>query len=677
MGAISDEVLSVTPIISRAYSSIRARVPVFEKVSHLPWLTVLEISSVIVFSMLVGRDFLDMSPDLWPPGREFGLSIHPHFIWTQLLECGSCILWNGYYNGGMPAFSNLHAPVLHPLVVFSTLIWGAIHGAKIVIVGSLAIAGIGQWWLARVLGLSLLPRIWSAALVVTAGHLAGRLSLGLVGIIVATATCCLVLAPGLMLAQSGKRRHAIGLGIVLALVIVSGSGYMQFGLALAILPAFAVFILDDHLKIRPVWKEFLLAGLLGVLLAGIFLIPMLHFMPQFAKDVDPTFGSAQPIKYVPLSFVIDDLNYYFSSTLEKLPFPDLYVNYIGWIPVVLAFLPLVFVRPAEKRKLIFFWLAIFLVLLVSSASILKIIFKITPTIAAMVRFPAYITGLAVPLILGLAAWGIDRILRYDWPSKLLSPSYKPKFPGLLRVISGVIVLLVLSISVVFTYQFSQHWLYTVKQSPGPYRVIDAAQTPDSQWVSMPHGEHFWAALAADAGLKLTNQFRPSRWKERQIPEAFIEGDRRGPRTGNPGYLGQIDGISLTEIPENTYAAVYTGYGRIPCQAKARGGYIDVTCENDKPGVLMVQENLWSGWQVKYDGLRVNMADPDWQDSVFPMIEGGPWLATFAPAGLHQYEFRYRPWDIWVGLLLTVGGIGLALWMWRHPEKPQESMWPGF
>jgi hypothetical protein len=72
-----------------------------------------------------------------------------------------------------------------------------------------------------------------------------------------------------------------------------------------------------------------------------------------------------------------------------------------------------------------------------------------------------------------------------------------------------------------------------------------------------------------------------------------------------------------------------------------------------------------------------MADPDWQDSVFPMIEGGPWLATFAPAGLHQYEFRYRPWDIWVGLLFTVGGIGLALWMWRHPEKPQESMWPGF
>jgi uncharacterized membrane protein YfhO len=108
-----------------------------------------------------------------------------------------------------------------------------------------------------------------------------------------------------------------------------------------------------------------------------------------------------------------------------------------------------------------------------------------------------------------------------------------------------------------------------------------------------------------------------------------------------------------------YAYVDTGDHSTPCRANAIGGNIDVDCQNDRAGILIVKENNWSGWYASRDGKPLALADAQW-------------LSVSAPAGQHHYEFRYRPWDVPLGLLLSLAGIGLAitLWMRSSRRKPE-------
>ena len=53
----------------------------------------------------------------------------------------------------------------------------------------------------------------------------------------------------------------------------------------------------------------------------------------------------------------------------------------------------------------------------------------------------------------------------------------------------------------------------------------------------------------------------------------------------------------------------------------------------------------------------------WRDGERVELKDQSWLQVEAPAGQHDYEFRYLPWDVPLGILLTLVGIGLCGWMW--------------
>ncbi|GIV63432.1 MAG: hypothetical protein KatS3mg045_0771 [Bellilinea sp.] len=92
-----------------------------------------------------------------------------------------------------------------------------------------------------------------------------------------------------------------------------------------------------------------------------------------------------------------------------------------------------------------------------------------------------------------------------------------------------------------------------------------------------------------------------------------------------------------------------------CQAHALGGQITVNCQNSLPGNLVVMENYFSGWSVQCDGQKLAL---DTQS---------PWLSIWLPAGKHECQFNYRPWDVYVGMLLNLSGFGLLVYLWRKPE----------
>ena len=216
------------------------------------------------------------------------------------------------------------------------------------------------------------------------------------------------------------------LGMTLALFFLAGQGYVQIGLLFA-LPAVLILIIGNSIPAAVLARRFLGAIGLALLFAAPFLLPMLHFFPELAKNVDPAFGSVQPLAFVPLNLVINDWKYYNTEVMQKLPYPWLYVYFIGWLPVLLALWGLGGARTRqEKRERLS--LAGYTVLAIWSASGGVLIWlNRTVHLAALndliagIRYPTLFTSLAVQPILALAGLGFDRLWNIQWLRFRLTP----------------------------------------------------------------------------------------------------------------------------------------------------------------------------------------------------------------------------------------------------------------
>ncbi|CAG0932970.1 hypothetical protein TFLX_02832 [Thermoflexales bacterium] len=625
------------------------------------WSIWIELALIALWTIWVGRDLLNFDRTLLLNGREFGMSIQSHFVWQWLGRCQLCVLWDGSINGGAPAFTELHGAVLHPVVVITSILFGAINGAKITLLVTLFMAGFAQWWLARVMGLGQLPRLWIAAMAVVAGNLSGRMESGLLAESLSTAACALTLAPGLQLALTGQRRATVLLAITLALAITAGQGYLQVGLVLGLLPAYLVFFFDKYRPVWPIWKEFLLAGVLSLLLAGLFLVPLAHFWPNFIKGTGTGFSSAQALEYAPLNLVIRDFSFYMNESLGKWATPHMYINFIGWVPILLAVIAFRLVPRRQLRTLLFLLVAIGLVFLSSSAVTLRMLEQLRFDFIRSVRYASVIGGLAVPLVLALAGWGLHLLVQCTWPRLSLRSLGLTRQKATRSVsMSYVVLALPLLWSLVAAYDFSRPWLKLNQTHPHVYQTLQLVAQPTTQWIELIYGEQFWTPAALDADMKLAKSIRPWDWRERDLPQPFIQATRNPQEvvTTSVNYLGQVGELLLVKHPHNEYAYVDTGQQQVPCAATALGGNIDVECTTEVAGKLLVTENSWTGWQAYRDGTPVT-------------LDNERWLSVAAPAGSHRYEFRYRPWDVWVGLLLTLVGVALCLVWWiRSPRaKP--------
>jgi hypothetical protein len=115
------------------------------------WL-LLEVLAITIWAVYLTWDVLDFDPYLVPAGVDYVDDLQGNFAWERVGECGLCALWNGDINGGAPAFADSMSPLLHPLVIVTTLAWGAINGSKAVIVLAMIVGGLGQLWIGYELG---------------------------------------------------------------------------------------------------------------------------------------------------------------------------------------------------------------------------------------------------------------------------------------------------------------------------------------------------------------------------------------------------------------------------------------------------------------------------------------------------------------------------------------------
>lgn len=656
-----DRLYSVSPALEqldqKLFSGWRAR-PKVDLRSHLTtWaLPTGELALLAIWAILIGWGYLNFNPHAIPAGREFSSAIQAHHLWTRFQACGWCALWDGSERGGFPAFVDPLASALHPLVIVTTLLFGVINGAKIALIVSFWIAGFAQWWLGRVLKFGTLPRLWGALMVMVGGQLAGRMELGIFSIVLSTAMVSLTFASAIRLIQNPSRRYAIILGCILALLAVSGQGYMQAGF-IFMTPAYLILIWGPKSQMRRVFQHLLLAAGIGFLLAAPFLVPFLHFWPNFLKDSDPSFGAGQPLGYYLLNLVIGDRDFLYSNLLGKLPYPHLYTMFVGWVPIALALLCLRLAQRKDYRILFFLAASAALAIFVGSTLPLKWLQPELHFLEAL-RFAPMIGGLSVPPIIGLSSYALDRLLKIKWPKLNLGLSIeKPLFSWGLNLRWLLLIPLLLALQ--SGLQFSRLWLYTVTIDPGVFQLLQHLRTTDLQWVEPPFGEHIYIEPAVAMGLKLSPGIMTWRWKDHDFPKAILEANSAGPPPLTDAMVDEVNGVPIYAVHSQPYAAVMGDSWGEACKASGIGGDLQVTCSNTRPGVLVLQENSYSGWQAWRDGSRV------------PLLDGKN-LQVDAPAGEHIYSFRYLPWDVPAGIVLFVGGIFLSVMLWFHSSNRERD-----
>jgi hypothetical protein len=619
-----------------------------------------ELLMILLWTLLIAAPYANMSPLEAPRGIEYFTLIQSNHVWMRFQECGWCALWNGSVRGGAPAFVDPHASLLHPLVIASTLLLGVINGSKLALLGAFFMAGVAQWWLARVLGIERIARLWSAGMAVAAGFLAAQMGEGLFSMVISTVSCMLVLPALIGLAQTGSRRAAVTLGITLALAIVAGQGYMQFGLGL-LAPVALLFPRGVPVAWGTLLRRYALAIVLALLLAAPFLVPFLHFLPEFHKNADPEFASAQPLTYVLFNLVISDHDLYLTNALGKLPYPFLYANFIGWVPVGLALWSLHGSRSQAEQRVKLCLLAMAAIALWAASAVpLRWIthLEILPWLSnqvARIRNCSLIAGLAIPPLLALAALGLERLVEAPWLEFELMVTNKTTTSQAFALDLRWLLVIPLGLALLLAQQFGKGWIATDPYPSQIEPIVETLRTPDIQWVNTPLGDNPYEQVAIAKGLKLAYGFRAWDWNYQPLPFAYR---LLSHREQLPDMINQqaVADVHLYAAPPGIqYATLTHADGtQLPCTAHGIDGMIDVECDSPVGGELVLSENSWDGWQARIDGQPTTRK---------PILQ----LAVDLPAGRHTVSFRYQPWDVPLGLFLGLLGVALALYEWRKGD----------
>jgi hypothetical protein len=470
--------------------------------------------------------------------------------------------------------------------------------------------------------------------------------MGLLGVIIATSSAALTLPVLVHLIKRGPSRKFAGiLGLLLALLILAGQGYIQISYVLGFLPVFLIVCIKSFSPsvFKPVFKSLVQSVISAVLLASILLVPTIRVMQYFDKD-----GNLG----LDYGFTLSET---FQNTINENDDNRLNFMYIGWTVVGLALLGLLLSKPADRSLLGVFTVAAVWIMVLSSEEFLQWAFKFVPQVEK-IRFPSLMTGLCIPFILSVSAYGLDRLIEF---TRIAFIQMSAEWNGLVLLLRlGVFA--VVALSLINLNRVNNQWFYVEDRSNDIQEFTleeQALHTNSLQWVEGYLGVFPSNLYLQLKDYKLTNVYRPFYLKEHDYPEPMIRitYDSVDPQS-TQGQIVQLDSIHtiVTNI-QNQYASVQTETGVVqPCKASGKGGKISVTCDYSKDGTLIVMENFVPGWKVSIDGTSAALLEDEY-------------LSVPAQAGLHTYEFVYDPWDVKVGIFLSIIGLVMTARLIFKPE----------
>jgi hypothetical protein len=171
------------------------------------------------------------------------------------------------------------------------------------------------------------------------------------------------------------------------------------------------------------------------------------------------------------------------------------------------------------------------------------------------------------------------------------------------------------------------------------------------WIQTKVGAHYWDEISISSGLKISEFLQSMILSERENPPIRYAIAIDVINDQEASLLAEF-GSNLVYKYDNDYASVSQPNGIvIPCNSSGEGGWINVGCDLPEPGTLKVYEHMWSGWNAKING----------QSTV---LIGDEWLEINLPKGNNKVEFRYNPWESYLGILFTTIGLVLTIYLWK-------------
>lgn len=588
-------------------------------------LTVLAVGTPIVFLLPLFKDLTFLGGQDW----DMNTTMHTA-AFRALVEEQTFPGWNPYLCGGTPLAAFPEAPVFSPF--FSTiLLGGPVIGAKVSVAihGIVGFLGMLFWlrrgwrtsWVAAFLGAAMVSFSSFLALHLFAGH-TRKIAFAFLPWIVAF----LQLAfddPSPAIRR--RLRWTVPGGVALALMLLDGSVYLSVYAAL-----FVAIVGVCTSLLRRSWSPLIasvVVNMLGMLLAGVHIIPVLASQSFLTVQLDPA------THVPPLRAIIDvflDPNQqphgvkFDGQVMEWFE----YGAYVGIAAVLLALLGIV----KEWRRLLP-WLATGAFFLAGAfAPGFQRLLNIVPVVGDL-RNPQRMVGMVV-LVVGLAAaLGLDRAR--SW---LLGP--RERNIPVAGAIATFAVLLIGHLIFVNTNTFAT--IFTVPPPPSAARAFTQGWaerklegTEDSFLFTTANTARNQGSLnrCSVAGIVASTELRlPDSDRDAETPREF----RELPYEGEAFLVGGHGSVRVTEQRTSEVIAAY--------EAGATGA------------VLALNQNFHPGWTAEIRPADGPPLRPD-------MSPRNGIVAVELPPGRGEVTLSYDAPLLGTGLLTSAVGTLLASWLW--------------
>lgn len=625
------------------------------------------------------------------------LTSSAHTAHLALRDYGYLPLWQSYHEFGEPLIDNPFSFILNPISAAPSLLFGGTVGIRVSVLLYGIFAGLGGWFLARVLRLGLLARLLLALLMITKGNMTGMIGMGFFQLGVAQAYFPWLIGAGIaVLRMPGERWHIVLLALMFTLLFWAGNIWytLPMAFALGVLTLFQMMPGQRGTWDSGALRRMLLAGALTIGLSAVTLLPIFWNRDFIGRHTpEPEAGVAvDPLVVAPL-FVADGDALF--RRVEEPYYPQFYYSYVvpwWYIALALALLPpIALFRPFQRSAIPEAWRlllpAVFLLIGafiwgVGGNPLMIWLYDAVPGLARW-RFVGRALALASFWLALLLALRADSLWRAVLARAWRKAAFPPRAVYGAQLNAAALLLVITGVALIPPMQAARGYLRTTASDPHDSACL--------QWLRLQYPARELAVWRY--GYEVTTPFLDQR-----IRQADIEADYAA--LPMAWTLGAIDlTASLPEYAIGWYGEegaflVERGYQPVPDSLRsmgrsclyrledalsyaysipletlqaARGDTLErrlttpiqtfqrlpdrirvfARAAEQQPTVVTVQERAYPGWGVRVDG------QPAQLESV------GGQIGVILPPGstVHEIIFEYRPPLLFIG-----GGLTLLTWL---------------
>lgn len=239
-----------------------------------------ELAFIVYMALSAAGAYLVDDPNQKLPGIEAEwLTSFAYLASNTLHEHGYIPLWQPYLEYGEPLVDNPFSFVLNPVSIVPSLLYGGLRGIKLSVALTAIVAGLGGWFLGRMLGFGPLGRVLLGLLLLGKGNMHAMLGSGYFQLGASQAYFPWIIGGTLGILRLPGRRWPVALtAISFTLLFLAGNVWYTLPMLISI----GLLALTHVIRLRPGYERLdwaalgrlALAGALTVGLCAVLLLPL-------------------------------------------------------------------------------------------------------------------------------------------------------------------------------------------------------------------------------------------------------------------------------------------------------------------------------------------------------------------------------------------------------------------